>query len=321
MDTTSRDEILLLKSQCSELSLSSKSGLFSDTYLQTTFAGFFISNIFNPIVAFSFGLSTYFNASDFVPYHTNIPYDIINIDTHNGWNRSSNVYNVPVAGVYVISLTLAAFAYSKIFTPLQINNEVVAGLYFSSNNSNGIETFSRTVLISLNKGDILAATVDRREGPVYSDIYCQTRIKGFQYNSHQHLLISWFVALESKDKDFLITGPKDPLQFNVVLVNQGYGWNNQSNKFITPVPGVYYIQLTAGICRGRPTKMELLINGLPIVNVYRQLTSHNGWDIRSRAVIWRLQQGDELRVRLPADYHICYNWNRYTAFGGFRLYS
>ena len=185
-DTTSWDEILVLKSQCSELSLSSKSPLFSDIYLQTTFAGFFITNIVNPVVVFSFGLSTYFNASNFEDILTNIPFDIINIDTHNGWTTASNVYNVPIAGVYVISLTSAAFAHGKLVVSLYINNKLAAGLFFSSNNSNGIETLSRTVLFNLNEGDQLAATLDRRFGAVFSDIHCQAGFKGFLYNPHLH---------------------------------------------------------------------------------------------------------------------------------------
>ena len=202
-DTTSRDEILLLKSQRSELSLSSKSALFSDAYFQTAFSGFFISNIVNPVVAFSFGLSNYFNAANLGNVLSNIPFDIINIDTHNGWSRASSVYNVPVAGVYVISLTSAAFAHERLFVALYVNNNAVAGLYFGSNNNNGIETLSRTVLINLNEGDQLDATLDKRfGGAAYSDIHCQTSMKGFLYNPHFHLPISWFVALETKLKVF-----------------------------------------------------------------------------------------------------------------------
>ena len=148
VDSTSRDEILTLKSHCSKLSLSSKSGLFSDTYLQTTFAGFFISNIFSPITAFSLGLSSPFN---FENYPTEIPFDIINIDTHKGWNRFSNAYIVQVTGVYVISLTVTSLAREFPFVQLQINSETFVGLHFGSNNTNGIETLSRTVLLSLNE--------------------------------------------------------------------------------------------------------------------------------------------------------------------------
>ena len=287
-----------------------------------TFAGFFISNIVNPIIAFSLGLSTPFNAYSFEGYMTNIPFDIINIDTRNGWDRYSNVYIVQVGGVYVISLTLTALARDYPFVQLRINSQPYAGLHFGSNNTNGIETLSRTVLLNLSEGDNLAAMSNTF---ITSDIHYQMGMKGFLYIPHQHVPISWFVALESKGDGVYYTGPRDPLDFNFVSVNQGNGWNSTRNIFLTPVSGVYYIQLTSGISEAKPTKMELLVNGLPIINVYRQLASHNGLESRSRAVIWRLQQGDELRVRLSSGYYIYvasfYNKNRYTSFGGFYLYA
>jgi hypothetical protein len=49
-------------------------------------------------------------------------------------------------------------------------------------------------------------------------------------------------------------------------------------RYTVQAPGVYYIHLTAGIyytgTAGYPVKMELLVNGVASVNVYRTSTQH-----------------------------------------------
>ena len=121
----------------------------------------------------------------------------------------------------------------------------------------------------------------------------------------------------------LIACPVDPVQFNVKLVNEANGWNPATNLYTVPSSGVYYIQLTAQIGWG-PTKMELLVNGIAVVNVYREVKNsplNFAWDTRSRAIILNLNQSDELRIRLPAGYMLVTDNYKYTTFAGFCLYA
>ena len=314
-DTTSRDDIISTNSTNSEWSWSYNTQLFSDVYFQTTFAGFFINNIVEPVVVFSFFLTTSFLTS------ANIPFDIINIDTHNGWNKTLNAYTVQVAGVYVISYSVAANSNQAPYVKLVINNAVlVNAIHFESTGRNGIETTSRTVLTTTEQGDNLAINSYSGWGGLYSDVYCQTSMKGFLYKPFLSAPISWCI-IKATPVNIIINGPVDPLTFDTILVNQGFGWNGVTNRFITPSAGIYYIHLTAGIGATKPTNMVLLVNGSPIVNVYRQFTSHLGYDVRSRAAILRLRQNDELRISLLSGYYLETNTNGYIGFGGFRLYQ
>ena len=313
-DTTSRDDIVSANSTNSERSWSYTTQLFSDAYCQTTFAGFLINNIVESIVAFSFLLTTSFLSS------ANIPFDIINIDTHNGWNRLSSVYSVQVPGVYVISYTVAGDINQSPYVRLEINSVLINAIHFVGIGRNGIETTSRTVLTTVAQGDNLAIYSYGGYGGLYSDARCQTSMKGFLYKPYSMAPISWYVITQPQG-DEIIAGPADPLKFDTILVNQGFGWNEITDRFLTPSAGVYYIHLTAGISDSKPTNMLLLVNGSPFVNVYRQFTSHQGYDVRSRAVILRLSQNAELRVSLPSGYYLQTNLNGYLGFGGFRLYQ
>ena len=76
--TTSRDGIMFLQG-AAELWLSSDYELFSDRYLQTSFSGFPLTLLFNPLVLFSMAKST----SMVKLANARISYDIVNIDTAN----------------------------------------------------------------------------------------------------------------------------------------------------------------------------------------------------------------------------------------------
>ena len=116
---------MLLESRCSKLTLSSDSKLFNDTYFQTTFAGFFINNIVDPVVVFALRLSTSFDSSTDI----NIPFDIVSVDTHDGWMRSAHAYIIQVPGVFVISYSFAVSAYQNALIQLKITQSNVVELH------------------------------------------------------------------------------------------------------------------------------------------------------------------------------------------------
>ena len=316
----SRDDIVSLQTKYDRLWLLSDSKLFSDNYLQTSFAGFFINNIVNPLVAFSFGLSESFVSSKIT--YMNIPFDVINIDTHNGWNISRSTYAVQVSGLYVISYTLAAVVSDELSVELQVNQNTVTRLFIyiaGGYTGDEIEILSKTLILALNETDRIAVVaLGKDHSRIYSDSRFSTSIKGFLYKPYRIKPVSWRVATH---KGQCTSGPLDPVQFNAIYVNEGSGWNTVSNHYVVPLPGVYYLLLSAGMCDDKPTKMELMINGSPIINIYRQFTKENLWDTRSRAIILRLQQGDKLHIRLPFGYYLWTTWNNFTEFGGFRLYE
>ena len=311
-DTTSRDDIISTDLTSSEWSWSYNTQLFSDAYFQTTFARFDVNYIVESVVAFSFFMTTSLLTS------ANIPFDVINIDIHNGWNKTFNAYTVQVAGVYVISYSVAGDSNQAPYVKLVINNSIlVNAIHFDHTGRNGIETTSRTVLINAEQDDNLAINSYSGWGGLYSDIYCQTSMKGFLYKPFLSAPISWCV-IEAAQVNIIINGPVDPLTFDTILVNQGLGWNGVINRFITPSAGIYYIHLTAGIAPTKPTNMVLLVNGSPFLNVYRQFTSHQGYDVRSHATILRLRQNDELRISLLSGYYLATTTgNGYIGFTGF----
>jgi hypothetical protein len=66
--------------------------------------------------------------------------------------------------------------------------------------------------------------------------------------------------------------------------------------------------------------MDLLINGNPIINVYRSVNDQNGIRTRSRSLVYRLNSGDQLRIGILSGYQLYSADNRLTTFSGFLVY-
>jgi hypothetical protein len=304
VDTKSRDEIVLLRALVDQLTLSSDKPLYSDAGVQTSFGGFQLDNVVSPLVAFSVGRTTTLSSAG------QMPYDLINKDTNNGW--SSNRYLVSITGTWVIFFSIGAPNGGDVHVSLYAPN-VVTYLHFGSTNNAGEDTLSKTVVIPVTAGSSIYTYLN--DPPVYSDIRYQTALMGFLYAPRLLLPVSWCVASETT-----YAGTTDPVPFDVVLTNEGNGWNAITNIFTVPVTGVYYIHMTAGIYYPYPTKMELLVNGVVKANVYRSSVTHNNVDTRSRAIILPLNENDQLKIRIPSGYRLYSDGNRYTIFSGFRIY-
>ena len=313
--TTLRDGIMFLESS-TNLWLSSEYAIYSDQYLQTSFSGFLLTSLMDPLDIFSVAMST----SIIKEANIRISYDTVNIDTASAWNSTSTEYIAPFHGTYVISLSTGAFPEANHVVKIRVNNELIASNVFCSECHTGLDVISRTIITTLMVGDRLYTQFDRWGNVLYS-LYGSTRqhlttLKGFLYSPHRSVPISWWVG-RSKE-DYYSDGEMYPLKFDCILINEGHGWNTKSNKYLVPLAGVYYIHLTTGACNAR-SKLELMRNGLPVVNVQIESNTTSCFTI-SRAIILRLKKYEELCIRLPSGYRVCSNGHTHISFAGFRIY-
>ena len=314
--TTSRDEIILLR-EAKELWLSSKYAIYSDQFVQTSFSGFPLTLLFDPFVAFSVARSTSLAAQSDV----RISYDIVNINTDIAWNTVKNEYIAPYSGTYIINLSTGAHPKRHLVVQIWVNNVHLASNVIFTSCHHGIDVISRTIITTLRAGDHLYTQFDPYYGSilsVYSSAHHQlTTLQGFLYSPYRSVPIAWCVG---RKKNRILTGELYPVEFDDILINQGNGWNENTNRYLVPLAGVYYIHLTTGTSYSR-SKLELMRNGLPVMNV--QVESNNtGLFLTGRAIILRLKKYEELCLRLPFGYYIAVsNGHKYVSFTGFRIYE
>ena len=310
--TTSREGILLLQG-ATELWLSSGYALYSDQYLQTSFSGFSLTSTMNPLTAFSVTRSTLLQSRN----KTKISYDIVNIDTANAWDSVNNEYIAPLNGTFIISLSTGAYPKELHIVGIYVNNVHLASNIFYDSSHIGIDIISRTVITNLNVGDRLYTQCHIKLCSLHSSIGHQlTTLLGFFYSPYRSVPISWWVG---KRNDAWVYGEAYPFVFDDILINQGNGWNETTNKYLVPLAGVYYIHLTTGsdACY---SKLELMRNGLPVMNVQVETNEISNF-VTSRAIILPLKKYEQLCIRLPIGYRVKSSENKQASFSGFRIYA
>lgn len=115
------------------------------------------------VVAFNFGKTTTQTSGG------TIVYDSVNVDTHSGYNTTTDLYTVQVEGVYVVSFSLVSTASSVLndnnVATLRLGSSILPSVYVLDAGEN---MATQTVLINTAIGDILSVMLD--SPPAYSDI-------------------------------------------------------------------------------------------------------------------------------------------------------
>ena len=140
--------------------------VYSDIRYQTSLMGFFYNPNFPPITWCVASESQFIVATDPVPF------DVVFINEGNGWNTATSQYTVPLAGVYSIISTAGISANTETKMEQLIHGVLEVDKLRSSTSHNGIDTRSRSLILSLQINDVLRV----RLLSGYS-LYCDTNRK------------------------------------------------------------------------------------------------------------------------------------------------
>ena len=291
---TSRDDVQYL-SENPILHVSSDYSLYSDGMLLTSWSGFNVDKVMENVVLFRAARTSPYTIED-----SYIPLDVLLINIGQGWDRCNSQFIAPLKGVYFLSWSSASVPNTVHVTQLNINDALYAWSFIWAGYFNGSDTTSQSMLIKVNAGD--TARLGLIDGPVYSDFNYQTSFSGFLYTPKHGQNVAWTFSFASQT-DYLL-GPSI-VNFTQIIVDESNAWNSSSATFSIPVSGTYYLKLS-GVSWPVEYKFnlmlsvndKLLMNVIDKVDTVRNFT-HN---LRSRALITRLQEGDRLLVTVPAGY-------------------
>ena len=116
------------------------------------------------------------------------------------------------------------------------------------------------------------------------------------------------------------TGVVDPVQFPVVLVNEGNAWQTTSHTVIIPRQGYYFLHLGVGINTGQYMTLFIVVNGgAHVIGSSSETTSSNGIDMTSSGGILYLNTDDVLKIRSVRDGGAYSDQMKQTVFIGFLL--
>ena len=176
------------------------------------------------------------------------------------------------------------------------------------------EQYHQSFAMPLNAND--QVTVYLVSGTLYADyVYYQTGFVILLYSPIHGVNVIWSVH-----KTTSATGPTDPLPFEYVMANEGNAWNSVGQQLCVPASGIYYLHLNAAVAARQMVNMQLLVNGVPLMDIRRDTTHHSGTETRGRALMNHLNQGDKMTVILLNGTSVYSDQYLQTSFSGFLLY-
>uniref|UniRef100_A0A3Q3L460 C1q domain-containing protein n=1 Tax=Mastacembelus armatus TaxID=205130 RepID=A0A3Q3L460_9TELE len=130
------------------------------------------------------------------------------------------------------------------------------------------------------------------------------------------------VAFSAGLTDSGSVGPFDEettLIFSKTITNVGRAYNKTAGVFTAPVRGVYFFSFTATDYLKGYMGLHLYRNNQPIV-FSLDLNDHGGYASTSNAVALQLEEGDRVRLSLPASYRLYDDSQNFCIFSGFLLF-
>ena len=302
IDMLSRDNLVsLLKDQ--SLFIESSEPLYSDQWYQTAWLGFRLDTLMNPFISFSVTGTNFFSNSS-----VTMTFDTILVDTHNTWNIRSNGYVIPQTGIYFITYYASSSRTETQAIHLQVNNTSLLN-YPYLNLRPGNETSSISYITSFHVGDIVSLFLSASD--IVGNHFYQTSFSGFHYQPINSLLrIAWSVVNQKE-----VLNDTYPLPFNIILMNDGFGWHFQRNEFIAPENGLYYISVAGSNHQNYRLHLRVMLNSQTVCTLQREFPALNGPVTRSQASVVRLAQSDVLSIKQFPSYGVYQPF-----FTGFRLY-
>ncbi|XP_075304557.1 uncharacterized protein LOC142366535 isoform X2 [Odontesthes bonariensis] len=117
-------------------------------------------------------------------------------------------------------------------------------------------------------------------------------------------------------------GPFDTettLIFSKTITNVGQSYNQSAGVFTAPIRGIYFFSFTAADFLKGYMGLYLYRNNQPII-FSLDLNDHGGYASTSTAVALQLEEGDQVRLSLPASYRLYDDSRNFSVFSGFLLF-
>ncbi|CAK6983975.1 complement C1q tumor necrosis factor-related protein 3-like [Scomber scombrus] len=130
------------------------------------------------------------------------------------------------------------------------------------------------------------------------------------------------VAFSAGLTDSGSVGPFDfetTLIFSKIITNIGRGYNQTAGVFTAPLRGLYFFSFTAADYLKGYMGLYLYRNNQPII-FNLDLNDHGGYASTSNAVVLQLEEGDLVRLGLPASYRLYDDSRNFSVFSGFLLF-
>ena len=92
--------------------------------------------------------------------------------------------------------------------------------------------------------------------------------------------------------------PLDPIEFDVIDVNEGNVWLSSNNTVIIHQPGSYYVHVDVATCYYGFMKVYIKVNGEVVFWIQFLEETEHGGQSRGQSAILHLTKGDTITISL-----------------------
>ena len=154
-----------------------------------------------------------------------------------------------------------------------------------SNGWDNYETFNRNVMLQVDKDQVIQLQY-KAMGPLGLSAW-----GGFSVSGYMDPLVAFSVARSTSMTSLgLVT-------YDTEIVNTGQ-FNMDTSTFTTPVDGIYYFPISAGILTSGVVSVFLRVNNNKVYNLFFSSSSSSGPETIAGTTLLELDQGDEAILHL-----------------------
>jgi len=283
---------------------------------QTNWNGFRYEDLADTFLAFSVAMSeNQTTSANPLIYDT----EVLNVGIDGPvFNMSSGIFTCQWPGVYFFHLSAGARPQREIRVNVTRNfpDEQIGSLIRTSRSHVGVDTLSRTLLVSLQTGDEVHVVNDLGS-ELYSTTGYHTSFTGFLYSLASQPDGIAFMAYRTESWESPVS--ESPILFDEVTVLKTSGFNVSTSIYTTGLPGSFFFSLSAGAAAFKPVSLVLRHNGAVAMQLESRSTVHNGIDTLSRDIVLDLANGDMLWVEADGGTALFSDIGMQTSWLGFRL--
>ena len=237
-----------------------------------------------------------------------LDFDVVLVDTVNGFDTSKTFYTVNSSGFYFIHMSIGIPSFVKVNYALN-NGSTTPNILLSHTKFDGEVVTSRDDVQYLNEGQRLYLSTDYS---IYNDGMMQTTWSGIKLDDIMSTLIAFRV---SRSTSYFLNASFIPM--DSVFVNLGQAWDLCNNAFVAPKSGIYFLSWSTAAIPNTMHEVLLMINDEYFGRTMIRADEFNGTDTSSQSLLLSLSAGDVARLWLYKTGPIYSDFNYQTSFTGF----
>jgi hypothetical protein len=246
--------------------------------------------------------------SSFVTSAAQLPYNVILVDTENGFDASKTYYTVQQAGYYMFHFSAGVPAFQRLNMALR-NASSTPNIILTHTTFDGAVVTSRDDIQYVNEGQRLYISSDY---PLMSDSMMQTSWSGLRLDG----LYSPLILFRAARTTTLQTVGN--VTFDKMLINVGGGWDACNSRFVAPQDGIYFLSWSSASVRNTTHSVSLYLNNYDTLYIELPVYSgfYDGSDTATHSALLQLRVGDFVALRSAYD-SLYSDVNYQTSFLGF----